>query len=140
MSEQTPSSDRSREGVDLAALGVAAVSGAVIAAQGDARWGAFTTLLGLLLTALVLGFHRPVSGGSLLRRLFLRLAFGAAVALCLVVTLAWPMSWPWHADGTPGRFADATWNNIAIAALGLAALVACVEPDIAARLNGRDGR
>lgn len=137
MDEQTRNRDGVLLGIDGLVLVVAVVAAALTAGQGDGRWGPFTTLVGLLLVSVVLGSHRPVSGGTVLRRLLLRVAFAGALSFCGMVALAWPMSWAWHAEGRPGQFDAATWDNVGIAALGVAALLACVEPDIAGLLERR---
>lgn len=114
------------DGIDRAALVLAVLAGAIGIMSSDGDWGPINTFEGLLLVAIVLGFHRPMPVTATPRSWLMRAAFGLAVSFSLCIALGWPVV---HAGGDVYQPA---WV-IGFALLGL--VVAVFEPLIARGLD-----
>lgn len=65
--------------------------GAVSVMSSDGDWGPINSFEGLLLLAVVLGFHRSMSGALTIRTCLMRAAFGLAVSFSLCIGVGWPV-------------------------------------------------
>jgi hypothetical protein len=78
-------------GVDPGALVLAAAAAAISFLTGEGDWGPNAVVVGVTLTAIVLGYHRAVDPSPTWRHWALRLAFGTVLAFALGFALAWPL-------------------------------------------------
>jgi uncharacterized membrane protein len=75
-------SSQALEGVDRAALVLAVLAGAITIAGTDGDWVAFNSFIGVLLFAMVAGFHRPVPVITTARTVLMRIAFLGWLSAC----------------------------------------------------------
>ena len=116
------------EGIDRAALVLAVLAGAIGVMSSDGDWGAINTFEGLLLLAIVLGFHRPMPTDPTPRVYLMRAAFGLAVSFSLCITVGWPVVQVGGDVYRPGWMAG-------FALLGV--FLAVLEPAVARALDHR---
>jgi hypothetical protein len=140
--------DGGRPQVDPGALALAAVAAAatLILAEGD--WDLLDSAVGVLLLAIFLAHHRPVSGPTTARSWLLRGVFGATVAIALGIIFAWPIQdflvgpfllefiWSDESDQI-GAVADKTTFLVTFVWFVIAPIIAWCEPRISARLDKR---
>ncbi len=122
------------EGVDRATPVLAVLAGAVTVASSEGDWSPLDSFIGVLLVALVAGFHAPAPRGTALRTLLMRLAFGLALSLTLLVALAWPIA---ALSGSPD--APLSLSCVAVFTV-LALLLAIGEPRLSGLLDGAPPR
>jgi hypothetical protein len=80
-----------KPGVDPGALVLAAAAAAISFLTGEGDWGPNAVVVGVTLTAIVLGYHRPVDPSPTWRHWALRLAFGTVLGFALGFAVAWPL-------------------------------------------------
>ena len=116
-------------GVDRAALVLAVVAGSVTFSMEEGPWTGFTTFVGLLLTFMVVGFHRAVGPEMTPRSILARLSFGLATALSLCIAAGLPVQF------LTGR--DVVAGPLMVIWFVVGAVVASFERHIASWLDGR---
>lgn len=79
------------DGVDRAALVLAAAAGGFGVMFASGRWSALSTFAGLMLAVMVLAFHKPAPATRNGRAWLIRAAFGFAMALAVYIVAAWPL-------------------------------------------------